>query len=339
MKPKISVIVPVYNASSYLKRSLDSVKNQTFKEFEVIIINDGSTDNSEEVCLNYVQLDNRFNYYKQENKGKSSAVNNAYQKAKGEYIYVLDSDDYIDENLFKIGLNTANKYNVDIVNFNYYYIKNGQKNIKTTHFPKNKILDKKEIIKLLKTRSSKKNSLLWFVWTNLIKKSLLDEHNILHDEIQLLGSDTSFNLECYLNANSIYSIDNPLYNYVYVDNSLSQLKYKTGLLKDIENQFIANNSIYKKCGLEEIEFIETFANYYISHSLFFLLNNEKNSKNGLQPEALRNISNSEVFNYCFKHYSGLKEEPFKKRLIIMLFKQRQFYTICLLNKITRKIKH
>lgn len=338
MKPKISVIVPVYNASSYLKRCLDSAKNQTFKEFEVIMINDGSTDDSENICLDFVKSDKRFTYYKQNNKGKSSAVNFAYKKVKGDYIYFLDSDDFIDEKLLKITLETAIKHNVDIVNFNYYYIKNGQKHIKTTPFPKNKILDKNAIIQLLRTRSARKNSLFWFVWTNLIKKTLLDEHNIKHDEIQLVGNDTSFNLQCYLNANSIYSIDNPLYNYVYVDDSLSQLKYKKGLLKEIENQFIANNAIYKKGGLEEIEFIETFVNYYISHTLFFLLNNEKNAKNGLQSEALKKIRNSEIFNYCFKYYSGLKEEPFKKRLIIILFKHEQFYIICLLNKLIRKIK-
>jgi glycosyltransferase involved in cell wall biosynthesis len=312
--------------------------NQTFKEFEVIIINDGSTDDSENISLGFVESDKRFSYYKQKNKGKSTAVNNGYQKSKGDYIYVLDSDDFIEKNLFKRTIMTAIQYGVDIVNFNYYYIEDGQKSIKTTNFTKNKILDKNEIKRLLKTRSNKKNSLTWFTWSNLIKKSLLDEHNILHDEKQLLGSDTSFNLQCYLNANSIYSIDDTLINYVHRENSMSQLKYKTGLLNEFEIQFNNIKAIYKKLDLKESEFIGGFLDYYISHSLFFLINNEKNSINGLKISDLNRIRNSEVFNYCFKYYTGLKHEPFRKRLIVMLFKHKQFWTICLLNKITRKIK-
>ena len=72
MKPQISVIIPVYNTSLYLKRCLDSLMNQTFKEFEVIIINDGSTDDSENISLGFVESDKRFSYYKQKNKGKRS---------------------------------------------------------------------------------------------------------------------------------------------------------------------------------------------------------------------------------------------------------------------------
>ena len=118
MKPQISVIIPVYNSSLYLKRCLDSLMNQTFKEFEVIIINDGSTDDSENISLGFVESDKRFSYYKQKNKGKSTAVNNGYQKSKGDYIYVLDSDDFIEKNLFKRTIVTAIQYDVDIVNFN-----------------------------------------------------------------------------------------------------------------------------------------------------------------------------------------------------------------------------
>lgn len=94
--PKFSIIIPVYNVENYIKRCLDSVKNQTYKDYEVIIVNDGSTDKSIEIAKKY-----DFTIINQNNTGLSAARNNGVKKAKGEYIIFLDSDDYIDKDLLK----------------------------------------------------------------------------------------------------------------------------------------------------------------------------------------------------------------------------------------------
>ena len=102
---KFSIIVPVYNVEKYLEKCLESILNQTFKDFEAIIVNDGSTDNSQEIIDKYVNKDQKiFKSFKKENGGLSDARNFGIERAKGEYIVFLDSDDYIDENL----LNTLN---------------------------------------------------------------------------------------------------------------------------------------------------------------------------------------------------------------------------------------
>ncbi len=104
---KFSIIVPVYNVEKYLEKCLESILNQTFKDFEAIIVNDGSTDNSQEIIDKYVNKDQKiFKSFKKENGGLSDARNFGIERAKGEYIVFLDSDDYIDENL----LNTLNNY-------------------------------------------------------------------------------------------------------------------------------------------------------------------------------------------------------------------------------------
>ena len=98
---KISVIVPVYNTEKYIKKCLDSLVNQTMKNIEIIVVNDGSNDHSEEIIKDY---ENKYpemvKYYKKENGGLPSARNYGLEKAKGEYIAFVDSDDYIDKELF-----------------------------------------------------------------------------------------------------------------------------------------------------------------------------------------------------------------------------------------------
>ena len=93
MMPKVSVIIPVYNVEKYLKQCLDSVVNQTLKDIEIICVNDGSTDNSLEILEEYAQKDNRIIIISQENQGQSVARNIALEKATGEYVGFVDSDD------------------------------------------------------------------------------------------------------------------------------------------------------------------------------------------------------------------------------------------------------
>ena len=99
--PKISVIVPVYNTGVYLQKCFNSILSQGMQDFEVIVVNDGSTDNSEEIIMQYVEgYPDKIKYYKKENGGISSARNFGVKKAIGDYLCFVDSDDYIDENLF-----------------------------------------------------------------------------------------------------------------------------------------------------------------------------------------------------------------------------------------------
>ncbi len=113
----ISVIIPVYNVEEYLRECVDSVLNQTFRDFEVILVNDGSTDSSGEICDEYVEKDERVTVIHQKNGGLSVARNTGLSEANGKYVYFLDSDDYISGNALEILLNIAKKDKSDIVFF------------------------------------------------------------------------------------------------------------------------------------------------------------------------------------------------------------------------------
>ena len=112
---KISIIIPVYNVEKYLHECLDSIINQTFKDLEIICVDDGSTDKSSEILEEYEQKDKRFTVISQPNKGVSAARNRGMQQAKGKYIMFVDSDDYIASNACELIYNSAEEKRCDIL--------------------------------------------------------------------------------------------------------------------------------------------------------------------------------------------------------------------------------
>ena len=117
--PKISIIVPVYNVEIYLRECFDSIVNQTFKDFEVICINDGSTDNSLEILNEYAARDERFVVLSQENQGQGVARNKGVELARGEYIQFIDPDDWIELNMLETLYVFAKDHHSQVVKFNY----------------------------------------------------------------------------------------------------------------------------------------------------------------------------------------------------------------------------
>lgn len=122
---KVSIGVPVYNVEAYLRECLDSIMNQTFKDFEVIMVDDGSTDNSFNICQEYVARDNRFKLIHQENKGLAGARNTCLKHMKGEYITWIDSDDKVEPNYLERLLEVQAETQADLVDGYNYSFKNG----------------------------------------------------------------------------------------------------------------------------------------------------------------------------------------------------------------------
>ena len=114
MTEKITVIVPVYNVENYLNKCLDSLINQTYKNLEIIVINDGSTDNSGEICQEYAQKDNRIIYVEQENGGLSDARNAGLERMTGSYVTFVDSDDWVEPDYVEVLHNKLIGYQADI---------------------------------------------------------------------------------------------------------------------------------------------------------------------------------------------------------------------------------
>ena len=143
MKDKISIIVPIYNVSYYLDNCIESITKQTYSNLEIILVNDGSTDNSNDICQKWEKIDKRITYINQKNSGVSVARNNGIKKATGKYISFVDGDDYLEINFIKTLYNFTVKNNVDVSICDYYLITNqGKKEM--NHFDKTKIIDTKK---------------------------------------------------------------------------------------------------------------------------------------------------------------------------------------------------
>ncbi len=333
MNPKVSIILPIYNTAEMLRQCLGSIKDQSFVDFEVLMVDDGSKDHSECICRDFASGDPRFHYIKKENGGKSSAVNLGYTKAKGEFICIFDSDDFIESDLLKIVVNIAEEEQVDVVNFGYYYKKGEQLSKRDTLFPKNRVLSRQDFIDLLKQDAPKKSRFLWFTWTNLFRKSLLDQHHILHELDLGVSADSIFNLECYLNAQGIYAIDDPLYFYVYHPQSLSQRRYKPNLIEEVQLQFDKKMETLQKYEINDRGVFTDVARYYVEHSLFLLIVNEKHSETGLKSQKLKEFRTRDVYARCFPMYQSSRLLPSKKSVIARLFQYRLFGAIVLIHKL------
>lgn len=177
-EPLISVMIPVYNTGRYLKKSLDSVIYQTYDNLEIIVVNDGSSDNSEEIIMEYMKKDSRIKYVKnEENQGLFKARLRGYEKAGGEYIVCLDSDDYIGRDYYRSLLNVAQEENADIVvsDFIEDIESRNEKNVWVqNHLLSHLYLEGEEVLNtFLDTNYLTAN--WWFMWNKIYKKSLWDK--------------------------------------------------------------------------------------------------------------------------------------------------------------------
>lgn len=225
MDPQISIIIPIYNAEKYIKRCVSSVIDQSYDKLEILLVNDGSTDNSLNICEAFATKDNRIKVISQDNGGVSKARNTGLRLAKGEYVMFLDSDDYMLPDMCKTMLDVLYSKQADCVICGIQEPEGGlwcpQKNIDYST-----LADfKRDFIYQLNTE------LLSPCWNKIFKRQLIT--NLFNEEISF-GEDLIFDLEYLNNCSRLSFITTPL---VYHEKQVAgSLVTKTGLqrLMDIE---------------------------------------------------------------------------------------------------------
>jgi len=210
----ISVIIPAYNASKTIYKTLDSLLEQTRSDFEVLIIDDGSVDNTYEVCTAYTKERN-FRVLKQENKGVSAARNLGINNAKGDYLLFMDADDFISKSAINEIYKYLEKNNSDIVFFNYY-IKN--KNVEIPVSYSGELVKDKIITNIMK------GDVRGFVWNKVFRKSFIQENNLFFSENLKYCEDEEFLLDSIWLSDKISYLNTHLYYYVQHENSFTNQK-------------------------------------------------------------------------------------------------------------------
>lgn len=220
----ISIVVPVYNVERHLNRCLDSLKNQTYKNIEIILINDGSTDTSGSICDEYAKNDSRFTVCHKDNNGVSSARNLGIKKSTGEFVLFVDSDDWVEKNTIELLVDTANENDCDFVVFEYFvdYL-NGNSN-QYLHPELNGKISREESIKhsILPTNR--------FAVTKMYRRSILND--VRFDENIHLGEDTLFVCNALNKSQKCgYFLSKSLYHYVQSETSATRnIKFNDKLL-------------------------------------------------------------------------------------------------------------
>ena len=213
---KISVIIPIYNTGEYLPRCLDSILHNTYQNLEVICINDGSTDDSAAILEQYAKADSRIIAVNQENAGVSAARNTGLDRATGDFIAFVDSDDWVHSQYFEILIQFGSSKKADIVACNFCRTHQFDSNAYIT-YPHSKMT----CLLLPFEKVTSNGFLKRLVWGRLYAKDLINQFRF--DRVLMWGEDTAFNLSALLKKTNLRFawVDIPLYFYFYRDTSIS----------------------------------------------------------------------------------------------------------------------
>ena len=215
----ISVIIPVYNVENYIKDCLTSVLNQTFEDIEVIIINDGSTDKSKDIVEQYVLKDSRIKLFDQNNMGLSAARNNGIEKSSGEYLFFVDSDDMLEENILEELYKIITNYKADIASVYCAHFTNDKKPVYSIS-KKNECLDPVDAI----TRLFSENSTLFAAWGKLYTRNLFTHirfrEGIIYEDVEIMP-------RLFEISNCVVISYSCLYGYRHRDNSITTTSFSS----------------------------------------------------------------------------------------------------------------
>lgn len=235
MDPKVSIIVPIYKVEPYIHRCINSILNQTYKDFELILVDDGSPDRCGEICDDYAVNDTRIKVIHKKNGGVSSARNFGLQTASGKYVMFVDSDDWIEPSALKTLSDNIDKYNSDVFIFGLVKdIYSGNDLIKSQYngFYKNKNVHVKEF----------SNNIVYYLntvgmhpsWMFLFKRTIISEYHLEFNCNLVLYEDFDFNIRFLRHSNTITFISEALYHY-NLSTSVDQLekRNKIDIVPDI----------------------------------------------------------------------------------------------------------
>lgn len=206
---KISVIIPIYNVERFLRQSVDSVLNQTYKNLEIILVDDGTKDSSDKICDEYSKIDNRIKVIHKENGGLSTARNAGLDIATGKYVMFLDADDFFEPNSCEVLYNEIEKRQADFVVGNYIHVTHDGIKWENPLFDPNLYDNFKLSITDYQKSFFVMNSV---VWNKIFRRDFIEKHNLRFIP-KALAEDAIFSTYCYVHTDNSYFINDIVYNY------------------------------------------------------------------------------------------------------------------------------
>ena len=339
---RVSVVIPVYNAAMFLEKAVKSVLDQTYKDIELILIDDGSTDDSQKKCEAFTLIDNRVRVVTQENRGPAAARNTGVRHASGDFVFFLDADDYIERTALEKLTSSYEQYRADLVMGNFCKLENNGKildqgvSFSSENIPfvgKIKVLTTSDIQQYVRHfLKYPSNHLISYCWARLYKLSVIKKEGICANENMRLFEDFAFNLDYLKHTDKVVFVNEPIYTYTmhnsHISASMSIVNGK-GLLHDMNifreraRAFFYETGIDAESGFDiEQEIGHTLIHYFI---IFLVrscrLLNRSNQKK--ISDEIKKIIESPLYRESLPNYTPLKGNsrvlPFLTRLKLLRF--------------------
>lgn len=317
---EISILVPVYNVEKYISKCIKSILEQSFKNFELILVNDGSTDKSLDICKKFELIDSRIRIINKKNGGLSSARNTGIENAKGKYIIFIDGDDYIHYQMIELLYKGATICNADISMCDFLKVKEDQTiNMKDLNYKHNDniIYSSQEALNKLYTSENVK---FIIACNKLYKKSLF---NNLRYDIGKIHEDEFIIHKLLFKSKKICYIPKKLYYYLQHDKSITNTSFNIGRLDYLDAlseriRFFDKNNMHELVNLSAYEYCKIFFKYYFK------------CKNEVQGSKKILIKKKLIFITNLKYTLGLKYFCTKEKILWIIFSlnSRLYEYIC-----------
>lgn len=330
IKPKVSVIIPIYNAEDFLVSCIASILTQTLIDFEVLLIDDGSSDHSAFICQQFMQQDARVTVINKENEGVSATRNLGLKLAKGKYIAFLDADDILIEEALEMLVHTMEEKKVDAVFANHFYLYEEKKVLRGPRIPGG-VYPITEIRSQLIDDGTLSGILFGSVGAALYKKELIDQHQIRFQEEVALNEDGLFNIMYLLQSESCcYLSDDHIYGY------RKEIKSVTSRFQPDKNFDSATVAISRFCQpiSQELLLEQQLRRRRVSISLWQALNicsEENPASYRATIRQLRELFGHQELQICFPYMAEEKMNRYK-RFYYQLIKKRRPHLFYLLTR-------
>ena len=249
MNPKVSIIIPIYNAEKHLRRCIDSVLKQDFEDFELILMNDGSRDSSGMICDTYAEKDERVRVVHKENSGVSDTRNQAMTLARGEYLQFLDSDDWITPDATGLLVRMAKEHDCEMVIADFYRVI-GERLSPKGKIREDGILSREDFA--MEMMENPADFYYGVLWNKLYRRDIIEKNNLCMDKDISWCEDFIFNMEYIRHVKQVYALHVPMYYYVKTPGSL--VSQGTSISKTIQMKrtvFKCYKEFYKEVFKEE----------------------------------------------------------------------------------------
>lgn len=249
MNPKVSIIIPIYNAEKHLRRCVDSVLKQDFEDFELILMNDGSRDSSGMICDTYAEKDERVHVVHKENSGVSDTRNQAMTLARGEYLQFLDSDDWITPDATGLLVRMATEHDCEMVIADFYRVI-GERLSPKGKIREDGILSREDFA--MEMMENPADFYYGVLWNKLYRRDIIEKNNLCMDKDISWCEDFIFNMEYIRHVKQVYALHVPMYYYVKTPGSL--VSQGTSIAKTIQMKrtvFKCYKEFYKEVFKEE----------------------------------------------------------------------------------------